>query len=494
MYNSEYIIRKEKLSILRKNKLDVYPNNFKKTHIVKDLLNKYNTFDIEYFKEYNNIDVKIAGRIILKRIMGKASFITLQDISGQLQIYISEKLISHDIYQEFKNWDIGDIIGIDGYLFKTKTDELTIKATFIILLTKSLRSLPDKFHGLKNTELKYRYRYLDLIMNENTKKKFIMRSQIIDFIRNYFNTKDFLEVETPMMHYCPGGAIAKPFKTYNNSLNTDMYLRIAPELFLKRLIVGGFEKIYELNRNFRNENLSRKHNPEFTMIEFYQAYSTYEDLILLTEDLLYNLVSFFFKNTTLPYQDMNINFSIPFKRMTMLDSIVFFNSEIKLSQLLNIKDLLQLINTFNIDISEIKQISIGAIQFKLFEKLVENKIIDPTFITEYPIDISPLSKRNINNENIADRFELFIGKQEIANGFSELNDPEDQSIRFKNQIKNNQDDNMDMHLYDNDYITAMEYGLPPTAGEGIGIDRLIMLLTNSASIRDVLLFPHLKPI
>jgi lysyl-tRNA synthetase class 2 len=435
--------------------------------------------------------VTVAGRLMLKRIMGKASFIQLQDTSGQIQLFVTRDELEEGFYNEqFKKWDIGDIIGASGVLFKTQTGELSIRVGDIKLLTKSLRPLPEKFHGLTDQETIYRQRYVDLIMNEGSRKVFQRRSEIISYIRQFFIRHSYLEVETPMMQVIPGGAAAKPFVTHHNALDMDLFLRIAPELYLKRLVVGGFDKVFEINRNFRNEGLSPRHNPEFTMIEFYEAYANYHDYMDLTENLFKGIAIDVCKSAKIKFQGDEFDFSKPFERLSVFDSILKYNPKLSASDLSedNVRS-----TASNLGIHLKENWGLGKIQIEIFEATVEEKLIQPTFVTEYPTEVSPLARRNDQNSFITDRFELFIGGREIANGFSELNDPEDQAQRFKDQVsEKDAGDDEAMH-YDADYIRALEYGMPPTAGEGIGIDRLVMLFTDSASIRDVLLFPHMRP-
>ena len=432
----------------------------------------------------------IMGRMMSKRIMGKSSFANIKDESGSMQFYVDKKIFSEEQFQIFKSSDIGDIIYVEGYLFKTKTDELTLFAGDFNLITKSLRPLPEKFHGLSDQEIKYRKRYLDLICNKDSWNTFNDRFKIIKAIRNFFDNAGFIEVETPMMQKIPGGATARPFITHHNTLDIDLYMRIAPELYLKRLIVGGFEKIYEINRNFRNEGVSSKHNPEFTMIEFYQTYCNYLDMMDATEELLKYVVNEVKGKSIINYQGQDLDFGKPFKRLTLKNSILEHEKSLKSDNIDDIDKLTNLCNKESIDIS--KYSSIGEIQFALFEKIVEPNLLEPTFITEYPIEVSPLARVNNENSLIADRFEFFIMGKEIANGFSELNDPDDQRRRFENQAALKDDGDEEAMYFDEDYIEALEYGMPPTAGEGIGIDRLVMILTNSPSIRDVLLFPLMR--
>jgi len=481
--------RKSKLATLREQG-NPFVNDFKPQDSAKNLVEAYNSLTKENLDE-QAIEVCVAGRMMLKRVMGKASFAQLQDSTGQIQLFVTRDELVEGFYNEqFKKWDIGDIIGASGTLFKTKTGELSIRVSCIRLLTKSLRPLPEKFHGLSDQETIYRQRYVDLIMNETSRDVFKRRSAIVAYIRNFFIEHDYLEVETPMMQVIPGGAMAKPFVTHHNALDMDLFLRIAPELYLKRLIVGGMDRVFEINRNFRNEGLSTRHNPEFTMIEFYQAYATYHDLMDLTETLFRGIATDVCGSTNIHYQGDDFDFSKPFKRLSVVDSILHYNPALKIEDLQegNAKDTAE---KLGIHIKD--NWGLGKIQIEIFESTVEEKLIQPTFITEYPTEVSPLARRNDDNPFITDRFELFIGGREIANGFSELNDAEDQAQRFQDQVsEKDAGDDEAMH-YDADYIRALEYGMPPTAGEGIGIDRLVMLFTDSPSIRDVLLFPHMRP-
>lgn len=483
--NEEILSRFKKLNILRSKGI-AFPNNFKPINnseqIKKEFLLKKDIF----FKK-NNIKIKIAGRIKNLRIMGKATFIILQDEYGKIQLYFNKNSLIDNSYKETcKILDIGDIIGVNGKLFITKTKELSIYCNKIKILTKSLNPLPNKFHGVINKEIRYRYRYLDLICNENTKNIFKIRSTVIYEIRKFMIKNSFIEVETPMMQSIPGGGIAKPFKTYHNSLDINIYLRISPELFLKRLIIGGFEKIFEINRSFRNEGLSSYHNPEFTMMELYIAYGNYIDLMDFTEIFLYKLIKKIKNTSKIKFGNYIFNFKPPFKKMTIQESIIKYYSKITLEDLNNLSKLNNIVKKLKIKLNKNK--TKGYIIKKIFEKIVEHHLINPTFITNYPKDISPLARGHDTKLEIAERFELFINGHEIANGFSELNDPEDQECRFNKQIKNNDK----YTFYDKEYIQALRYGLPPTAGLGIGIDRLVMILTNSNSIKDVILFPVIK--
>ena len=486
--------RREKLAALRaaasENGSSAFPNTFRRDALAGELLEHYQDKTKEELEELS-FRVAVGGRMMAKRIMGKASFSQLQDMSGRIQLFVQRDSLPEGVYNDgFKKWDVGDIIGASGVLFKTKTDELSIKVDDIQLLTKSLRPLPDKFHGLSDTEIRYRQRYVDLIMNQEVKQSFYLRSQIIKFIRDYFDTRGFVEVETPMMQVIPGGATARPFETFHNALNLPMFLRIAPELYLKRLVVGGVERVYEINRNFRNEGVSTRHNPEFTMLEFYQAYADYNDLMDITEDLLRQIATNLLGTTDVTSEGNTYDFGSPFARLSVFDSILHYNPEITAQQLSELGRARELAKGLGVKLKD--SYGLGKVQIEIFEKTVEHRLMDPTFITEYPTEVSPLARRNDDNPFVTDRFEFFVGGREIANGFSELNDAEDQAERFKHQVaEKDAGDDEAMH-FDADYIRALEFGLPPTAGEGIGIDRLVMLLTDSPSIRDVILFPHMR--
>ncbi|MFS1563176.1 MAG: lysine--tRNA ligase [Candidatus Arsenophonus phytopathogenicus] len=487
--NNELKTRREKLAGLRGNGI-AFPNDFRREYLSGDLHGKYDENHAEELTALN-IDVSVAGRMITRRIMGKASFATLQDMSGRIQIYVSRDDLPEGIYNEqFKKWDLGDILGVKGKLFKTQTGELTIHAHEVYLLTKALRPLPDKFHGLADQETRYRQRYLDLIANEQSRQTFITRSRVLSALRNFMVSKDFMEVETPMMQVIPGGAAARPFITHHNALDIDMYLRIAPELYLKRLVVGGFERVFEINRNFRNEGISPRHNPEFTMMELYMAYADYKDLIVLTEELFKTVTQEVLGTTQVTYGEHSFDFGQPFSKMTMKEAIVKYRAETDPADLDDLAKATIIAKSLNIEVE--KGWGLGRLQCEIFEAVAESHLIQPTFITEYPAEVSPLARRNDNNPFITDRFEFFIGGREIGNGFSELNDAEDQAERFAEQVRH-KDEGDDAMFYDEDYITALEHGLPPTAGLGIGIDRMIMLLTNSHTIRDVILFPALRP-
>ncbi|CDI00774.1 lysine tRNA synthetase, constitutive [Candidatus Competibacter denitrificans Run_A_D11] len=491
------LLDENKLIALRRQKLtewrqqgNAYPTDFRRDSLAAELHAAYGGKDHAEL-EANPVRVAVAGRMLAKRIMGKASFARLRDMSGDIQIFIQKSAVPEGRYEAFKNWDLGDILGAEGVVFKTKTGELSVKVDTLRLLTKSLQPLPEKFHGLADQETCYRQRYVDLIMNESTRATFKLRSAIIAHIREFFNQRGFLEVETPMMQPIPGGAAARPFITHHNALDMQLYLRIAPELYLKRLVVGGFEKVYEINRNFRNEGLSTRHNPEFTMLEFYLAYADYRDLMDLTEALLRGMAQTLLGNTQLHYQGGSCDFGQPFQRLTVKEAILRFNPELTAAQLDELATARRIAEGLGIKIQA--DYGLGRVQLEIFEQTVEHQLRHPTFITAYPTEVSPLARRNDADPSITDRFELFIGGREIANGFSELNDPEDQAERFRKQADAKAAGDAEAMHYDADYIRALEYGLPPTAGEGIGIDRLVMLFADVPSIRDVLLFPHLRP-
>ena len=482
--------RREKLTALREETI-AFPTDFRRDVVVGELLAKYDEKTKEELEEAH-IRVIIAGRMMTRRIMGKASFSHLQDMSGQMQVYVARDNLPEGVYNDqFKKWDIGDILGAEGYLFKTQTGELSVKVDSIRLLTKALRPLPEKFHGIADQEIKYRQRYLDLIMSQQSRDVFLIRSKVVGYIRNFLIERAFLEVETPMMQVIPGGATARPFTTHHNALDMDMFLRIAPELYLKRLVVGGFERVFEINRNFRNEGLSTRHNPEFTMLEFYQAYAEYHELMDLTEEMLRGIAEEVLGKTTITYQGEEYDFGKPFARMTVFDSILHFNSDLKPENISTREAALKVAENLKIPVKDGD--GLGKIQIEIFEKTVESRLMNPTFITAYPVEVSPLARRNDNDPHVTDRFEFFVGGREIANGFTELNDAEDQAARFQQQVNEKEAGDDEAMHFDADYITALEHGMPPTAGEGIGIDRLVMLFTDSPSIRDVLLFPHMRP-
>ena len=480
--------RRKKLNQLRE-KGDAYSNSFKPKNNAKGLLDEYGNFSKDDLAEKNIKNISVAGRIVLKRVMGNASFATLRDSSGDIQIYITKNNIDEEVYEDFKTWDLGDIVGVSGSLFRTKTDELTIDVWDLEMITKSLRPMPEKFKGLTDIEARYRQRYLDLMTNNDTKKVFIKRTKIIDSLRKKMNESGYLEVETPMMHPLAGGAVARPFVTQHNALGQDLYLRIAPELYLKRLLVGGFERVFEINRSFRNEGLSTKHNPEFTMMEWYQAYASMQDQMDLTKDIILNAAKAADCESKIEWGDIKVDLS-NFKQSTLSDLVLEFNKELGKDDLSDKKKLQNILTSNKVKVE--KSWGIGRILLEVFEATVESKLIDPTFVTEYPVEVSPLSRRNEENPDYADRFELFIGGKEFANGFCELNDPDDQATRFEEQVAAKDSGDKEAMDYDQDYITALEHGMPPAVGVGMGVDRLVMLLTNQSSIRDVLLFPQLK--
>jgi lysyl-tRNA synthetase class 2 len=480
--------RREKLAKLRAEGV-AFPNDFLRENTAEKLDELYGGMSREAL-EAQPVDVCVAGRIMLKRVMGKASFATVQDLSGRIQLYVSNDGAGEAVHGAFKHWDIGDIVGARGTLFKTRTGELTINVSELRLLTKSLRPLPEKFHGLTDTEQKVRSRYLDLITNERTRWVFAARSRLVAAIRGYMTGHGFLEVETPMMHPIPGGASAKPFRTHHNALDMELYLRIAPELYLKRLVVGGFEKVFEINRNFRNEGISTRHNPEFTMMEFYEAYSDYRLLMNFTEGLLRHAAREALGTETFEYQGRTLDFAKPFARMTAVEAIHRHHPGYALDQLKDLAWLKAKLQELHIEPKH--GATLGELQLTLFEETTEAELFDPTYIVDWPAEASPLARRSDANPEIAERFELYIAGREIANGFSELNDPEDQAARFLEQAKAKEAGDEEAMYYDADYIRALEYGLPPTAGCGVGIDRLVMLLTDSPSIRDVILFPQLR--
>ena len=489
--NEQIRQRREKLTAMRENG-NPFPNDFRRNTMAAEILARYEDKDNDQL-EAETIRVKVAGRMMSRRIMGKASFAHVEDMSGRIQLFVMRDNLPEALYNTgFKKWDIGDIIGVEGVLFRTKTGELSIRVDAIQLLVKSLRPLPEKFHGLTDQEMRYRQRYVDLIMSQASRDTFRKRTRIISLIRDYLVERDFLEVETPMMQAVPGGAAARPFKTFHNALNIELFMRIAPELYLKRLVVGGFERVFEINRNFRNEGLSTRHNPEFTMVEFYQAYADYNELMDLTEDMLRHITETVQDgNTIISYQGDEYDFGKPFTRMTVKEVVLKYNKELSIEQLDDIDVLRKYAEGLKIPLRD--SYGAGKLLIEIFEKTGEHLLKDPTFITAYPVEVSPLSRRNDEDPTVTDRFELFIGGREIANGFSELNDPEDQAERFRDQLKQKDEGDDEAMSYDADYIRALEHGMPPTAGEGIGIDRLVMLFTDSPSIKDVLLFPHMRP-
>ena len=477
--------RRAKLATIRESGV-AFPNDFRRDSLASELQAELGEQDKPTLEALNR-PASVAGRIMNQR----GPFIVLQDVSGQIQLYVDKKSLPEELVAKIKSWDIGDIVAASGPVHKSGKGDLYVYIEDAKLLTKSLRPLPDKFHGLADTEIRYRQRYVDLIMNKEVRDVFALRSRIVNEIRQFLVERQFMEVETPMLQAIPGGATARPFVTHHNALDMDMYLRIAPELYLKRLVVGGFERVFEINRNFRNEGLSTRHNPEFTMIEFYQAYADYQDLMDLTEAMLRTVVTNVFSRTQLDYQGHSLEFGQPFRRMTVLESILAFNPELSLSDLSDRASAAKVADDLGIVVKDIY--GLGKIQIEIFDKTVEEKLIEPTFITAYPTEVSPLARRNDDNPFVTDRFEFFVAGREIANGFSELNDAEDQAERFQRQVAEKDAGDIEAMHFDADYIAALEYGLPPTAGEGIGIDRLVMLLTDSASIRDVLLFPAMRP-
>jgi len=478
--------RKEKLAALREKQPIVFPNDFRRDALAGDLQKQYAEAGKEAL-EGQQIKVSVAGRIMLNR----GAFIVIQDSSGRIQLYVNRKTLPEETLEAIKHWDMGDIVAAEGTLARSGKGDLYVDMQNARLLTKSLRPLPDKFHGLTDTEQRYRQRYVDLIVNEDVRQTFRVRSQVIAHIRRFLNERGFLEVETPMLQTIPGGAAAKPFETHHNALDMAMFLRIAPELYLKRLVVGGFEKVFEINRNFRNEGVSTRHNPEFTMLEFYQAYADYEDNMDLTEELFRELAQAVLGSTDVPYGDKVFHFGEPFARLSVFDSILKFNPEISAADLNDLEKARAIAKKAGAKL--LGHEGLGKLQVMIFEELVEHKLEQPTFITEYPFEVSPLARRNDRNPNVTDRFELFIGGREIANAYSELNDAEDQAERFHAQVADKDAGDDEAMHFDADFVRALEYGMPPTAGEGIGIDRLVMLLTNSPSIRDVILFPHMRP-
>lgn len=481
--------RREKLSQLRAEG-QAYPNSFRRDTLAAHLHGSYGNRSAESLAT-ETAEFSLAGRLVAKRVMGKASFGQVQDMSGRIQLFVRLDAVGKEAYESFKTWDVGDIIGVRGSIMKTRAGELSVRASQLFLLTKSLRPLPEKWAGLTDTETRYRRRYVDLIVNEGVRRTFEMRAAVVRFIRQFMDSLGFVEVETPMLQMIPGGASARPFVTHHNALGRDLYLRVAPELYLKRLVVGGFERVYEINRNFRNEGLSTKHNPEFTMLEFYQAYADYRDAMDLLETLLRDCVIAVLCKPSFRYQGRDYDFSLPFARMTMLEAVARYNPELDRDGLRNPAYLAQIAKRYGV--SRPPNAGPGRILADLFEVSVESLLLEPTFITEYPTEVSPLARCNDADPLVADRFELFIGGREVANGFSELNDPEDQASRFRAQAAAKVAGDDDAMFYDADYVRALEYGLPPTAGVGMGIDRLVMLLVDAPSIRDVLLFPAMRP-
>jgi lysyl-tRNA synthetase class 2 len=486
--NEQIAQRRAKLAELRRAG-GAFPNDFRRNIVAGELHAEYGDKDAVSL-EAVPVQVKVAGRLMTRRGHGKTSFCHLQDMSGQIQLYLQRDTLG-GVYEDFKQWDIGDILGAEGVLFKTKTGELTVKVDRIRLLTKAVRPLPDKFHGLVDQEARYRQRYLDLIMNEPARRTFRTRFATISYLRRFLNDRGFFEVETPMMQAIPGGATARPFATHHHALDMQLFLRVAPELYLKRLVVGGFEKVYEINRNFRNEGLSTRHNPEFTMLEFYQAYADYQDLMNLTEEMLRGLGRDVLRSMNVTYQGETYDLAAPFRRSTLRQAVLQFNPKLSADAMDSLESIRGYARELGIETKP--SYGVGKIQCDVFEKTVEAQLKAPTFITAFPTEVSPLARRNDRDPTVTDRFELFVAGREIANGFSELNDAEDQADRFRKQAQEKEGGDEEAMHFDADYIRALEHGMPPTAGEGIGIDRLVMLLTDSASIRDVLLFPHMRP-
>ncbi|MGB0965541.1 MAG: lysine--tRNA ligase [Litorivicinus sp.] len=481
--------RRAKLASLREAGV-AFPNSYRREALASELIEQFDGFDKPELEE-KQARTKIAGRIVLRRIMGKASFISIQDTSGRIQAYLRKADLPEGLYDQFKTWDLGDIVGIEGHLFKTNTGELSVHASDAVLLTKSLRPLPDKHKGLTDTEQRYRQRYLDLIANPEVKDTFVKRSAIVSALRSYFLDHDYLEVETPMLQVIPGGATARPFITHHNALDIDMYLRIAPELYLKRLVVGGFERVFEVNRNFRNEGLSTRHNPEFTMLEFYQAYTDVDGMIDHVENLIRKASEKAHGSLQFESGGHAYDLSQPFRRVSVFDSILEFNPSLTAEALGDREQAAAYAQSLGVTIKD--SYGLGKVQIEIFEKTVEDQLFQPTFITLYPAEVSPLARRNNDDPFLTDRFEFFVGGRELANGFSELNDAEDQARRFKEQVAQKDSGDDEAMFYDEDYVTALEVGLPPTGGCGIGIDRLVMWLLDQDSIRDVILFPAMRP-
>ena len=483
--------RRAKLKALRDRGI-AFPNDFKRADYAGELQAEYadrERWTAEALEALGR-HVQIAGRMLLKRVMGKASFVQIQDMSGRIQLYLTANDLGES-YDAFKGWDIGDIVGAAGTLTRTKTGELSVKAGSLRLLTKSLRPLPDKFHGLADVEQRYRQRYVDLIVNPEARDVFVKRSRIVRAIRSFMDARGFLEVETPMMHYIPGGAAAKPFATHHNALDLDLYLRVAPELYLKRLTVGGLERVYEINRNFRNEGVSTRHNPEFTMLESYEAYATYTEVMDMTEGMIRHAALDVLGTAQVQWEGHAIDLGPAFRRWSMSEAVLEHNPEIRREDLRDLEAMRAHCNRLKIHVKS--SYGWGKLLLEIFEKTVEHTLIQPTFITDHPVEVSPLARANDRDPQLTDRFELFVGGKELANGFSELNDPEDQAARFQAQVEAKEGGDDEAMHYDADYIRALEVGLPPTGGLGVGIDRLVMLLTDSASIRDVLLFPYMRP-
>jgi lysyl-tRNA synthetase class 2 len=494
--NSAAPVDENKLIAERRAKLDklraagaAFPNDFRRDALAGQLLTGYDARPSEWFDK-NTVRVKVGGRMMAKRIMGKASFAKIADRTGQIQLFVQRDALG-EVYEDFKGWDVGDVLGAEGTLFKTRTGELSVRVEKLRLLVKSLRPLPDKWHGLADQEVRYRQRYVDLIVSEDSRRVFEIRTRIVRHLRNFLDALDFMEVETPMMQLIAGGAVARPFVTHHNALGLDLYLRIAPELYLKRLVVGGFERVYEINRNFRNEGVSTRHNPEFTMLELYQAYADYGDFMALVEQMFQSVCDAVHGSRQVEYQGQTFDFGQPFRRVTIEDLVVHFNTDIDRAQLREVPYLRSKCAQLGIPYKEGD--GAGKLQIEIFEKTAEHHLQAPTFVYAYPAEVSPLARRNDADPFLTDRFEFFVGGREIANGFSELNDSEDQASRFREQLERKTAGDDEAMQYDADYIRALEYGLPPTAGLGVGIDRMVMLFTNAPSIRDVLLFPYMRP-
>jgi lysyl-tRNA synthetase class 2 len=480
--------RRAKLARLREQG-NAFPNDFRRDATAEELHVGYDPHPPEWF-EANPTLVTIAGRMMFKRVMGKASFAKLKDRTGLMQVFLQRDALG-ETYEDFKGWDVGDIVGAEGTLFKTRTGELSVRVERLRLLVKSLRPLPDKWHGLSDVEQRYRQRYVDLIVNDDARQVFIARNRIVQFLRSFLEALDFMEVETPMMQVIPGGAVARPFVTHHNALDVDMYLRIAPELYLKRLVVGGFERVYELNRNFRNEGLSTQHNPEFTMLELYQAYADYQDLMDMVERIFQGLADTIVGSRQVEHQGETLEFGTSFRRVTIEELVVEHVPGFDRSRIRDLAYLREVCGRLGIAVNAAD--GPGKLQVEIFDKTGEHELRQPTFVYAYPAEVSPLARRNDDDPFITDRFEFFVGGRELANGFSELNDPDDQAARFREQVARKSSGDEEAMFYDADYVRALEYGLPPTAGLGIGVDRMVMLFTNQSSIRDVLLFPHMRP-
>jgi len=480
--------RRAKLARLRERG-NAFPNDFRRDATSEELHLGYDAHPPEWF-EANPTFVTVAGRMMFKRVMGKASFAKLKDRAGLMQVFLQRDALG-ETYEDFKGWDVGDVVGAEGSLFKTRTGELSVRAERLRLLVKSLRPLPDKWHGLSDVEQRYRQRYVDLIVNDDAREVFVARNRIVQFLRSFLEALDFMEVETPMMQVIPGGAVARPFVTHHNALDVDMYLRIAPELYLKRLVVGGFERVYELNRNFRNEGLSTQHNPEFTMLELYQAYADYHDLMDMVERIFQGLADTIVGSRQVEYQGETLEFGTAFRRVTIEELVVEHVPGFDRSRIRELAYLREVCGRLGIAVNAAD--GPGKLQVEIFDKTGEHQLRQPTFVYAYPAEVSPLARRNDADPFITDRFEFFVGGRELANGFSELNDPDDQAARFREQVARKSSGDEEAMFYDADYVRALEYGLPPTAGLGIGVDRMVMLFTNQPSIRDVLLFPHMRP-